>query len=167
MYLLNIYCDILIGEGRKHYNTLYPGNSSNVNLVLINLGYPSTFQISITHDNINATFSYSVDNTLVRLNQNETYEIPIVVTASVNASNRDSAKFIVTASTISATGDRSNYASFHYIASTLPPPEFIINVSFITYFNTQRISNTLCIYIFDPRTQLNCVIYICSKLLQL
>ena len=93
--------------------------------MLTNYGNSSTFRIDITHDDINATFSYSVNNTLDYLTQNETVQILIVVTASVNASNGATIQFVVTA----ATDDRSNYVSFRYIASTLPPPEFIINVS--------------------------------------
>ena len=57
--------------------------------VLTNLGVTSTFQINITHGAINSTFSYSINRTQVSLNQNETMEIIIVVTASANASNGD------------------------------------------------------------------------------
>ena len=96
-------------------------------LVLTNFGDSSIFQTIITHGNINSTFSYSLNNSLAYLNQNETVEISILVTASVNASNGDAIQFIVTASALS--DDRSNYVSFQYIASTLPPPKFTINVS--------------------------------------
>ena len=99
--------------------------------VLTNLGVTSTFQINITHGAINSTFSYSINRTQVSLNQNETMEIIIVVTASANASNGDTVQFIVTASTLFTTDASSNYVSFQYIASTLPPPEFTINVSFM------------------------------------
>ncbi|KAI6655535.1 Von Willebrand factor A domain-containing protein 7-like [Oopsacas minuta] len=120
--------DLRLAEGSYRYNSLYPGNSSNITLVLSNFGDPATFDINVSHNNINSTFSYDSNQTSIYLNQNATKDIILEVTASGNATNGNSIKFIVTASTGSGTDERSNYVSFLFIASTLPPPEFTENI---------------------------------------
>ena len=124
-YLFSLFT----GGGNSQYNSLYPGNSSNITLLLSNYGDDSTFLIHISHDNISSVFYYNSSQTVLTVKENRTAEIIITVTASKNATDGDRISFIVTASTFTTTNQRSDFVSFLFVVSTLPPPTQIENVS--------------------------------------
>ena len=124
-YLFSLFT----GGGNSQYNSLYPGNSSNITLLLSNYGDDSTFQIHISHDNISSVFYYNSSQTVLTVKENKTAEIIITVTASKNATDGDRISFIVTASTFTTTNQRSDFVTFLFVVSTLPPPTQIENVS--------------------------------------
>ena len=121
---------ILTGQNSFGFNNLYPGNTSNVTLLLSNFGDSSSFIISVAQDDTNTTFSFNISKNMTTLGQNETTELILTVTASKNASHGDRIQFIITASTMTASDQRNNFVSILFLVSTIPPPNQTTNVSY-------------------------------------
>ena len=85
--------------------------------------------INIAHDSLGSIFYYNSSHTVLVVDANATVEIVLTVTASKNATDGDRINFIVTAATLIGNNQRSNFVTFVYIVSTLPPANQTENVS--------------------------------------
>ena len=123
---INQFINLFTGERVPPLIVLMPGETTEVDVFLYNMGESSIFDLSITSNN--DEFSVTITPSQLTLATNDTGNATVTIAVPLESNAGETVTISIVAS--STTDERTDFTSLEVLTSTTPP----VNVTNVSYY---------------------------------